>query len=209
MSQACYQAFDYAFILIDAVQEYEFEDSPQGRRRQANRIRELAKDANNAAHRSYAKPFFSEYESVGEVVFPSAIINHGRRVQRANEQGQEQLGQRFKKAMKFKTSKWRTFGSHLRKFKDKDGEEKTKLVDVNSTATTQAFAAELLNTEVVQGSNHRIHLKKRMGADQARLKGEGNKLKRDHQQINPILQDDQHNTKKVHKYASQGRKLDS
>ena len=194
-------AFDYAFILIDAVQEDQFDDSPQGRLRQANKIKTLAMDCHAATQRAYAKPYYSEYDTVGKVVFPAAIVKHGRRVQRCNEQGQEQLGQRFKRSMKFRTSKWRTFGSHLRRIKK--GE--TKLVTILSTATLQSFRSELLVTDVAQKSNHRIHVKQRSGAAQASMKQKGVEMKRDHQPINPILKDDKYNTEKIHKYVSEGR----
>ena len=69
-------AVDLAFIFIDAVQENGFDNSPQGRVAQAKRIKELALDCHTATQRAYAKPFFSEYDTVGKVEFPAATVNH-------------------------------------------------------------------------------------------------------------------------------------
>ena len=48
---------------------------------------------------------------VSELVFPLVIRLHGMRVQRANEQGQEQLGQLLKRIVKYGVNKRRKAGN--------------------------------------------------------------------------------------------------
>ena len=109
------QAFDRAYELIDQI------DKPHGEsaaeiEKQAADVEKAAKAANEALLRCKRRAMFSQYETVSEKVFPMMIRRWGSRVssrvQRANEQGQEQLGQLMKRILKGGVNKRRRKGEH-------------------------------------------------------------------------------------------------
>ena len=195
-------AFDYVFQYLDAVMDESYDDnSTEGRVQQAEMVSTLAKDAIAAKRRCIADSLVSEYDVVATLVVPALMEMHGKRVIRANEQGQEQLGQRFKRSMRHDGNKRRTFGWYLRKLKKSktNPEGGEKRVEVKETVVTTALSQNLVKTGIIQSSNHRIHQQGLMGQKQAKLKEDGGTLKRKHQNISSILKDPSHNDIVDHK----------
>ena len=74
-------------------------------------------------------------------------------------------------------------GTHLRKRKDGS----TKLCKFKKTATVKALELHLLKQDCFHDVKSRLTSKKRKGAAQAKMKEEGKKMKRDHQDISTRL----------------------
>ena len=107
----------------------------------------------NAKKGCFQSALFSEYDVVAETVVPEILKLHGKRLIRANEQGQEQLGQRVKRCMKFNGNRRRTFSWCMRKLKN-GGE---KRVEARATVSTTSFEQVLMQNHIAQNSNHRQH----------------------------------------------------
>ena len=171
-------AFDAAFSLVDEL-DAPFDDATQACRDvKAERVREMAEFANKALVRCSDRALFSQYQSVSEEAFPELIRMWGTRIQRANEQGQEQLGQLMKRILKFGVNKRRKKGKYLRL---------GKLCQCSNTATQQGLEKLIQKLDVANKSNHRLLAKQRRGMDQHRLKQEGKKLKRERVVFNALL----------------------
>ena len=138
-------AFDAAFELIDQIDKEHGED-PNSIEQQAVKVRELAIEANEALIRLQKKALFSQYQMISEETFPYMIRKWGSRVQRANEQGQEQLGQLLKRIIKYGVNKRRKAGSYLRL---------GKLCQYTATATKQGLEKPIQKLQVANKSNHK------------------------------------------------------
>ena len=199
-------AFDCIFKFLDEVMDENYDDTTeQGRTAQANKLASLAKDAVDAKERCFSKALFSEYDVVAKVIVPAMVKMHGKRLIRANEQGQEQLGQRFKRAIKFCGNKKRTFGWYLRKLKKarmvNGVEVKEVRVDSKATVFTTSLTNVCLQNEIAQSSNHRYHNNVK-GLRQEKLKQAGEQLKRDHCEISSKLKDPAWNKVEESKHKS-------
>ena len=115
---------------------------------------------------------------ISEDVFPMQIRRWGARVQRANEQGQEQLGQLMKRILKYGVNKRRKKGQYLRL---------GKLCTFSCTATQQGMEKLCQKLDVANGSHHRLMAKQRRGMCQAQKKLEGKQLKRERITFSPLL----------------------
>ena len=187
-SELVADSFDTAYDFLDELHKWEsFEDTTEGRRRLAVKIRELGKAANESLTRALTSAAFSEYNSVIEHVLPWMIQEYGHLTMRANEQGQESAGQMLKMLLRKSCNKRRTISSYMRRKKNKDGTITMMECKVKKTATISSTEVLALKLDAMHTVNAKLTKKLRGGHKVAEMKREGRSVKRERVMITPQL----------------------
>ena len=171
------QAFDDAYNLIDAISTPHGDDQ-ESCDNQAILVHDLAVDANKSLVRCQTKALFSQCQMVSQEAFPLVIKKWGMRAQRANEQGQEQLGQLLKRILKYSVRKGRKKCKYFRL---------GKLCTYSATATKQSMEKLCLKLNVANKSTHKLLAKQRRGMKQYEMKAAGKVLKRERVVFSPLI----------------------
>ena len=117
-SQLIGDAFDTAYDYIDALVDWDWEETEVGKKKKASEMMSLGKAANKALTRALVTPCFSEYNTIIEHVVPKKITEYGKLLLQANEQGQESAGQMLKKLLRHSANKRRKMKDYMRKGKN-------------------------------------------------------------------------------------------